>query len=103
MRSRMEPVSLARNHSNDVAAAQLRLNLGDLAFWNFIERSRRYIRFHARKRPEQRAIGSKITIMTPAHGHLARRMRDAPPAKVTRHIFHQTAPIIVVKPILQIM
>ena len=30
-------------------------NLGDLAFWNFVERPRRHIRFHSRKRPEQRA------------------------------------------------
>jgi hypothetical protein len=66
MRSRMEPVSLARNHANDVAAAQFRLDAGDLAFWNFIKRPRRHIRFHSRKRPEQRAIRSKITIMPPA-------------------------------------
>src|SRR5882724_9900638 len=103
MRSRMEPVSLARNHANDVAAAPFRLDLGDLAFWNFIERSRRHIRFHARKRPEQRAIRSKITIMPPTNGHLARRMRDAASAKLTRHVVNQPAAIVIVKPILQIM
>src|SRR6266480_7873225 len=103
MRSRMEPVSLARNHANDVAAAQFRLNLGDLAFWNFIERSRRYNRIHTRKRSEQRAIRSKITIMTPANGHLARRVRDAAPAKLTRHVVNQTAAIVIVKPVFQIM
>ena len=32
MRGRTEPVSLARNHANDVAAAQFRLDAGDLAF-----------------------------------------------------------------------
>ena len=99
----MESVSLARNHADDVAAAQFRLDLRDLAFWNFIERPRRYIRFHARQRPEQRAIGGKITIVLPANAHLASRMWDAAPAKLARHIFHQTAAIIIVKPVFQVM
>src|SRR6478609_11267814 len=91
MRSRMKPVSLARNYANDVAAAQFRLDASDLAFWNFVERPRRHIRFHVRKRPEQRAIRSKITIMTPANAHFARRMRHAAPAKLTRHVANQAA------------
>src|SRR5262249_24099710 len=95
MRSRMESVSLARNHSNDVAAAQFRLDFGDLAFWNFIQRTRRHICFHARKWPEQRAIRSKIAIMPPANTHLARRMRDATSAKLTRHIFNEAAVIVI--------
>src|SRR5437762_11612447 len=94
----MESVSLARNHADDVAAAQFRLDLRDLAFWNFIERPRRYIRFHARQRPVQRAIGSKITIVLPANAHLASRMWDAAPATLARHIFKQTSAIIIVKP-----
>src|SRR6476620_4043671 len=103
MRGRMEAVSLARNHANDVAAAQFWLDAGDLVLWNFIERSRRYIRFHSRKRPEQRAIRSKITIMPPASGHFAGRMRHAASAKLTRHIANQAAAIIIVKPVFQVM
>src|SRR4029077_14567007 len=93
MRGRAEPVSLPRNDSDNIAAAQFRFDLGDLTFWNFIERPRRHIRFHARKRPEQRAIRGKITILAPANAHLARRMRDASPAKLTRHVVNQTAAI----------
>src|ERR1700754_1256507 len=90
MRGRMESVPLSRNHANDVAAAQFGLDLGDLAFWNFIEWPRGNIRFHPRKRPEQRLIRSKIPIVPPANGHLARRMGDATSTEVPRHILHQS-------------
>src|SRR5215469_9875233 len=103
VRRRMQSVSLARNHANDVAAPQIRLDLRHLAFWNFIKRPRRDIRFHARKRSEQRLICSKITIMPPASAHLARGMRDTAPAKLTSHIVNQTATIVIVKPVFQIM
>src|SRR4029453_9078160 len=99
----MESVSLARNHANDVAAAQFRLDIRDLTFWNFMERPRRDIRFHARKRPEPRAIRSKITIMPPANAHLARRMRDAATTKLARHVVNQTAAIVIVKPVFEVM
>ncbi len=41
--------------------------------------------------------------MPPAHTHLARRVRNVRAAETARQIFHQAAPVIVVKPILQIM
>src|SRR5207237_1979514 len=102
MRSRMESVPFPRNHSDDIAAAQFGLDFGDLAFWNFVERSRGHVRFHARKRPEQRPVCSEITIMSPADAHLAGGMRNAAPAKLPRHVVHQTAPIVIVKPVFQI-
>src|SRR5439155_16373437 len=77
MCSRVQSISFAGNHPDHIAAAQLRLDFRHLALWNFIERSRGYIRFHARKRSEQRPIRSKITIMPPADAHLARGMGNA--------------------------
>src|SRR5436309_521697 len=41
--------------------------------------------------------------MSPADAHLARGMRDAAAAEIAGEIFYQTAPTIIVKPILQIM
>src|SRR6266496_1032887 len=99
----MEAISLPRNNSNDIATAQFRLNLSDLAFWNFGERLRGNIRFHPPERTEKRTVGSKISIMSPASAHLARGMRDTAPAEIARQIFYQTAPIIIVQPVFQIM
>src|SRR5205085_9274252 len=74
-----------------------------LALWNFIERSRGYIRFHARKGPEQRPVRSMITIMPPADAHLARGMQNTATAELPRHIFHQATAIVIVKPVFEIM
>jgi hypothetical protein len=41
--------------------------------------------------------------MPPTGAHFARGMGDALPAELTGHIFYQTAAIIVVKPVLQVM
>src|SRR5438034_1679940 len=99
----MEAISLPRNNSNDIATAQFRLNLSDLFFWNFVERLRGNIRFQPPERTEKRTVRSKIAIMSPASAHLARGMRDTAPAEIARQIFYQTAPIIIVQPVFQIM
>src|ERR1044071_1813410 len=41
--------------------------------------------------------------MAPASGHLSRGMRNAPTAKITGHVLHQTASIVIVKPVFQVM
>ena len=41
--------------------------------------------------------------MSPADAHLAGGMGNAAPAKLPRHVVHQTAPIVIVKPVFQIM
>src|ERR1700719_4523063 len=41
--------------------------------------------------------------MSPARGHFMRRMRHARAAKLAGQIFHKSAPVVVVEPILQIM
>src|SRR5262249_20964360 len=68
--------SVARNDSDDVAAAQFRFNACDFVLRNFIQRSRGDIRFHARERSEQGAVRGEITVMSPASAHLARGMWD---------------------------
>src|SRR6266436_857271 len=99
----MEAISLPRNNSNDIATAQFRLNLSDLAFWNFVERLRGNIRFHPRERTEERTVGSEISIMSPASAHLARGVRNTAPSEIARQIFDQTAPVIIVQPVFQIV
>ena len=59
--------------------------------------------FHLPKRPKQRAIGSQVTVMTPALRHLARRVGNTAAAKGAREVLHQTAPVIVGQPVFQIM
>src|SRR5262249_42739118 len=41
--------------------------------------------------------------MPPASAHLARRMWDAAPAEVASHVLYQTAAIVVVQPIFQVV
>ena len=41
--------------------------------------------------------------MPPASAHLTRRMWDAVPAEVASHILYQTAAIVVVQPVFQVM
>src|SRR5438477_10115013 len=97
MRSRMQSVPFPRNHSDDIAAAQFGLDFGDLAFWNFVERSRGHVRFHARKRPEQRPVCSEITIMSPAEAHVAGGLVNAAAGKLTSHVVYQTVKFVIVK------
>src|SRR5437773_9553627 len=59
--------------------------------------------FHPAERPEQRPVCCEITVVPPTHTHLASGMRDAEATEIARQVFYQTATVIVVKPILQIM
>jgi len=99
VRRRIEPAAIARNDPDDVATLQFGLDFWDATFRNFVEWSRRYLRFHSSERTEQRAIGSQVTIMPPALRHLARGVRHACAAQLPGKIDNEPAMIIVVKPI----
>ena len=80
----IKSTSVARNDSDDVAAAQFGFNASDFAFRNLMERSRGDVRFHARERSQQRAVRGEITVMSPAGAHFARGMGHTAATEVAR-------------------
>jgi len=102
-RAQRSIAAIARDNADNVATAQSRFDCSNATFGNFVKRPRGNLRFHFRERPKQAAIMHEVAIVPPAACHFPGRMRHAHATKRASQISDQTAPVIVVKPIFQVM
>src|SRR5688572_3661741 len=103
MRSGKLATAIAGNNANDVAAPQFPFDGRDATLWNLIQWAARNAGLHLPQWPKQCAIRRQVPVMPPAHRHLARRVRYAHTSQAASEVFDEAAPVIVRKPILQIM